>query len=54
VNAEVTLVLVGGETLVAIITNSSIDSLGLKDGTKVYGIIKANEVIVGKAWTGRS
>ena len=52
VNAEVTLVLVGGETLVAIITNSSIDSLGLEDGTKAYGIIKANEVIVGKGVDG--
>jgi len=52
VNAEVTLVLVGGETLVAIITNSSIDSLGLEDGKMAYAIIKANEVIVGKGVDG--
>lgn len=48
VNAEVTLVLAGGEKIVAVITNSSIDSLGLEDGKSAYAIIKASEVIVGK------
>jgi molybdate transport system regulatory protein len=52
VNAEVTLALVGGEKIVAIITNSSIDSLGLEEGKPVYAIIKANEVIVGKGVDG--
>jgi len=52
VNAEVTLVLVDGGSLVAIITNSSIDSLGLEKGKKAYGIVKANEVIVGKGVDG--
>jgi molybdate transport system regulatory protein len=48
VNAEVTLTLQGGETVVAIITNVSVDSLELKKGKTAYAIIKASEVIVGK------
>ena len=52
VNAEVTLALTGGEHIVSIITNSSIDSLGLSVGRTAYAIIKANEVIVGKGVDG--
>ena len=48
VNAEVTLTLEGGETVVAIITNSSIDSLELAKGRRAFAIIKASEVMVGK------
>jgi molybdate transport system regulatory protein len=48
VNAQVTLALAGGEQIVSIITNSSIDSLGLATGKTAYAIVKANEVIVGK------
>ena len=48
VNAEVTLALQGGETVVAIITNHSVDSLGLREGSSAFAIIKASEVIVGK------
>lgn len=48
VNAQVTLALTGGEHIVSIITNSSIDSLGLAEGKTAYAIVKANEVIVGK------
>jgi molybdate transport system regulatory protein len=48
VNAEVALTLQGGETVVAIITNVSVDSLELKKGKTAYAIIKASEVIVGK------
>ena len=48
VNAEVSLTLRGGETVVAIITNSSVDSLGLKAGNSAFAIIKASEVMVGK------
>lgn len=48
INAHVTLVLAGGEHIISIITNSSIDSLGLVEGKMAYAIIKANEVIVGK------
>jgi molybdate transport system regulatory protein len=48
VNAEVSLILQGGETVVSMITNSSIDALGLAKGTPAFAIIKASEVIVGK------
>ncbi len=48
VNAEIDLTLVGGETVVAIITNVSSDALGLSAGTAAYAIVKASEVIVGK------
>src|ERR1035438_8630100 len=52
VNAQVTLILAGGEHIVSVITNSSIDSLGLVEGKTAYAIIKANEVIVGKGVDG--
>ena len=52
VNAEVTLALTGGEHIVSIITNSSIDSLGLMEGKTAYAIVKASEVIVGKGVDG--
>ena len=48
VNAEVILEMRGGETVVAIITNSSVDSLGLAKGTSAFAIIKASEVMIGK------
>jgi molybdate transport system regulatory protein len=52
VNAEVTLLLEGGENVVGIITNSSVDSLNLEKGKTAYAIIKASEVIVGKGVDG--
>lgn len=52
VNAEVTLKLQGGEAVVAIITNSSADSLGLAKGKSAFAIVKASEVIVGKGVDG--
>jgi molybdate transport system regulatory protein len=48
VNAEVVLALRGGETVVAIITNSSVDSLGLAQGKSAFAIVKASEVMIGK------
>jgi molybdate transport system regulatory protein len=48
VNAEVALALAGGETVVAIITNHSVDSLGLREGGSASAIIKASEVMIGK------
>jgi molybdate transport system regulatory protein len=44
--------LAGGEHVVSIITNSSIDSLGLVEGKVAFAIVKANEVIVGKGVDG--
>jgi molybdate transport system regulatory protein len=48
VNAEVTLTLQGGETIVSIITNPSVDALELRPGKAVFGIIKATDVMIGK------
>lgn len=47
VNAEVTLTLKGGTPVTAIITNGSVDNLGLKEGKEAYAIIKASSVIIG-------
>jgi len=47
VNSEVDLTLKGGEELVAVITNNSVEHLGLKEGSSAYAIIKASWVIVG-------
>lgn len=47
VNAEVMLDLEGGETIVAVITNSSVESLGLEPGEAAYAVIKASEVMIG-------
>lgn len=48
VNAEVALALQQGETIVAIITNASVDALELSVGTSAYAVIKASEVMIGK------
>jgi len=47
VNAEVTLELPGGEKLVSIITNTSVESLGLVEGKDAYAVIKASNIMVG-------
>ena len=47
VNAEVILNLKGGASIAAIITNSSADNLGLKEGVEACAIIKASNIIVG-------
>jgi len=48
VNAEVVLSLNGGETIVAVITNASVERLGLQTGADAFAIIKASAVMVGK------
>ena len=48
VNAEVVLSLRGGESIVAVITNASVEHLGLHNGGDAFGIIKASDVMVGK------
>jgi len=47
VNAEVVIELPGGTRLVSIITNESVENLGLKEGKEAYAIIKASNVMVG-------
>jgi molybdopterin-binding protein len=47
VNSEVTIELPGGIRIVSIITNNSVDNLGLTEGKDAYAIIKASSVMVG-------
>jgi molybdopterin-binding protein len=46
VNSEVVLELPGGTQIVSIITNSSVENLGLKQGKEAYAVIKASNVMV--------
>ncbi len=46
VNSEVLLELPGGTQVVSIITNSSVEALGLKAGKEAYAVIKASNVMV--------
>ena len=47
VNAEVTLTLKGGVSLVAVVTNGAIENLGLKVGGEALAIVKASSVLIG-------
>jgi molybdopterin-binding protein len=47
VNSEVIVELAGGGEVVAIITKSSADNLGLVKGKDVYAVIKASNVMIG-------
>ncbi len=47
VNAEVVLQLAGGSEIVAIVTEGSVQSLGLKPGVAASAVIKASAVILG-------
>ncbi|MDB5969616.1 MAG: LysR family transcriptional regulator [Hydrocarboniphaga sp.] len=49
VNTEVTVDLKGGNTLAAIVTNTSAQSLALKPGIAVTALFKASSVIIGVA-----
>jgi molybdopterin-binding protein len=46
VNSEVTIQLTGGEKVVSIITNGSVETLGLKEGKEAYAVIKASSVMI--------
>lgn len=48
VNAEVELTLDKGERIVAIITNGSVEALGLSVGIKATALIKASWIVIGK------
>jgi molybdopterin-binding protein len=47
VNAEVTLEVAPGITIVSIITLDAVTNLGLKEGGNAYAVIKASSVMVG-------
>ena len=44
--AEVTVDIGNGQELVSVITNGSVERLGLKEGSEVTAIIKATEVLL--------
>ncbi|MAT41847.1 MAG: transporter [Anaerolineaceae bacterium] len=46
VNSEVVLELPGGVQVVSIITNNSVDSLGLEEGKQAFAVIKASNVMI--------
>ena len=46
VNCEVTIVLPGGVEMVSIITITSVERLGLKEGASAYAVVKASNVMV--------
>jgi molybdate transport system regulatory protein len=46
VNGEVIIDLPGGKSVAAIITNDSIQSLGLKEGVRACALIKASHIIL--------
>ena len=47
VMAEVLVRLEGGQEIVSAITLTSVESLGIKPGVKVYVVIKSTEVMIG-------
>ena len=46
VNSEVTLELTDGLEIISITTNSSVNTLGLKEGKEAYAVIKASNVMI--------
>ncbi len=46
VNSEVVILTAGGEEIVSVITKESVENLGLKEGSDVYAVIKASNVMV--------
>ena len=47
VNSEVVIELPGGAEITSIITKTSAESLKLKEGSNVYAIVKASNVMIG-------
>lgn len=40
---------IGGSTITASITNEAVDELALKKGDEAFAVIKASDVMIGKA-----
>ena len=47
INAEIVITIAGGNEIVSSITTHSAEKMNLKEGSKVYAIMKASEVMVG-------
>lgn len=52
VNSEVELTLPGGQRIVAVITNESLEQLGLADGKEAIALVKAPLVIIAQETAG--
>jgi molybdopterin-binding protein len=48
VEAEISIEIAGGHSIVSTISLASVDRLQLKEGDRVTAIVKATDVIVGK------
>jgi molybdate transport system regulatory protein len=48
INSEVTLNLAGNQSVVAVVTNESVQKLGLAQGTEAYALVKAPLVVIAK------
>lgn len=46
INSEVILEIVPGIEVTAIITKSSVESLGLEEGKQAYAVIKSSDVMI--------
>lgn len=47
VNSEIVIELPGGVEMTSIITKTSAENLKLKEGSEVYAIVKASNVMIG-------
>lgn len=47
VSTEVVITIAGGNEVVSSITTTSAERLKLREGSKVYAIVKASEVMIG-------
>ena len=47
VSTEVVITIAGGNEIVSSITTTSAEKMNLREGSKVYAIVKASEVMVG-------
>ena len=52
INAEVELSLDGGEKIVVVVTNHSLENLGIKEGSEAFALIKSPLVILEKGNSG--
>jgi molybdopterin-binding protein len=46
VNTEVVIDVGGGTEIVSIVTKTSAEDLGLKEGSEVYAVVKASNVMI--------
>ncbi|MGA7826230.1 MAG: TOBE domain-containing protein [Geobacteraceae bacterium] len=48
VNSEVELLIPSGDVIISVVTNESVENLGLREGVDSYAIIKSSSVILGR------